>query len=99
MSAPCWRLATGEAPEPARFEDGGMVFNPLTWETHLLNAAAMQILDALRVRPRDAEALVDSLVGTHDLDEAARRTYAAQVGTALAEMAVLGLVERDDARG
>jgi PqqD family protein of HPr-rel-A system len=93
-----WRLAMGDAPEPARFDDGALVFNPLTWETHLVNPAAMQILDALRAAPRDTAALTDVLVAGRELDHAERATYAAQVGAALAEMAVLGLVCRDEAR-
>jgi PqqD family protein of HPr-rel-A system len=93
-----WRFACGDAPEPARFADGALVFNPLTWETHLLNPAAMLILDALRTAPRDAGALADALAAEADLDAAERAAYAAQVASTLAEMEVLGLVRRDDAR-
>lgn len=94
-----WRLVPGDAPEPARFDDGALVFNPLTWETHLVNPAAMQILDALRAAPRDTAALADALIDGRELDDAKRATYGAQVAAALAEMAVLGLVHVDDARG
>mgnify|MGYP002784245996 CR=1 FL=1 len=94
-----WRLAAGRAPEAARFADGALVFNPLTWETHLLNPAAMQILDALSAAPRDTGALADELAHGHDVDADARTAFAAQVGAALAEMEVLGLVRRDAAGG
>lgn len=96
-----WRFACAGAPEPARFADGAMVFSPLTWETHLLNPAAMLILDALRTAPSDAgtlaDALVDALAAGADLDATERATYAAQVANTLAEMEMLGLVRRDDA--
>lgn len=98
-AAPRWRLAPGDAPEAARFADGAVVFNPLTWETHLLNPAAMQILDALRAAPRDTDALAAELVGGQDVDPEERASFGAQVGAALAEMEVLGLVCRDATGG
>jgi PqqD family protein of HPr-rel-A system len=94
-----WRLAPGDAPEAARFADGAVVFNPLTWETHLLNPAAMQILDLLRTAPRGTDALADELAAGHAVDADERAAFAAQVGAALAEMAVLGLVRSDAAGG
>jgi PqqD family protein of HPr-rel-A system len=96
MTATTWRLALRNAPPPARFDDGALVFNPLTWDTHLLNPAATQIMDALRTAPCDSDALASALLGERETDAEERAAYAAQVAATLAEMAVIGLVERDD---
>jgi PqqD family protein of HPr-rel-A system len=47
-----FRLRGAETPKCVPFDDAVVVFNPTTWDTHLLNPAAAIVLDALAVRPR-----------------------------------------------
>ncbi len=88
-----WRLAVRGEIEAARFADGALVFNPLSWDTHLLNPQAMDLLDALREAPCSTVALAGRLAqagGAGDFDE----TLVLQVAETLAELEALGLVGR-----
>jgi PqqD family protein of HPr-rel-A system len=72
-----------------RFDDESVVFNPFLWHTHLLNAAAALILDALEDGPASAEEIAAALVD----DSGAQVIPADQVEQLLGELAGLALVE------
>lgn len=44
-----------------RYEDEAVVFNPHTWQTHVLNPAATLVIDQLRARPHDLHSLHEAL--------------------------------------
>jgi len=73
-----------------RFDDESVVFNPLLWHTHLLNAGAALILDALEEGPATADELAAALTD----ETGAPALPADQVASALEELAGLRLVER-----
>lgn len=77
------------------FADGTVVFDPLSWNAHLLNPAAAAVLDLCRTAPAsvdDVERLLAEILAAESRDLAG--THAAQV---LAELEDLGLVRRDAA--
>jgi len=79
----------------ARLEDGALVFNALTWETHLLNLEAMAVLEILEEAAKAERELVDALLEGQAVDSASRANYAAQVRSALIDLESLGLVAPD----
>jgi len=75
------------APEDCRcfvFEDGTVVFNPASWQSHLLNPSAAGIFSALLSTPRRLDELAH-LLGEHDV---------AEIVATVDEMESLGLVGR-----
>lgn len=76
-------------------EDGAVVFNALTWETHLLNLEAMAALEILEEAPKSERELVDALLEGQAVDAASRANYEAQVRSALTDLESLGLVAAD----
>ena len=78
-----------------RFDDESVVFNPFLWHTHLLNAAAALILDALEDAPATAQELAAQLVD----DSGAPVVPVDQVERLLDELAGLALVEPVAAQG
>jgi PqqD family protein of HPr-rel-A system len=85
-----WQLSDPADTAVLRFDDEALVFNPATWETHLLNESASLVLGALLEGPRS----VDEIVAT------VRRVcsvpvpdgFADQVGDLLGQLESLGLV-------
>ena len=59
-----WQLSNPADTAVLRFDDEALVFNPATWETHLLNESASIVLDALLEGPRS----VDEIVETRDTE-------------------------------
>jgi len=87
-----WRLVDPRGIRIHRFDDEAMVFNPLTWETHLLNGVAMSVLDALASGPRlEAELLDEVWGGDAEPGPGSARSEAVRF---LHELDSLGLVER-----
>ncbi|MGA8054883.1 MAG: HPr-rel-A system PqqD family peptide chaperone [Burkholderiales bacterium] len=75
------------APEDCRrfaFEDGTVVFNPASWQSHLLNPSATRIFNALFSGPCSRDDLA-RLFDEHD---------AAEIAGTVDEMESLGLVGR-----
>jgi PqqD family protein of HPr-rel-A system len=71
-------------------DDGSAVFNPISWDTHLLNSAATAVLQFIEEAPRaegEVVALLEELLDAGSRSEAAR--HAAAV---LDELQRLGLV-------
>jgi PqqD family protein of HPr-rel-A system len=82
-----WRLVDPSGIRIQRFDDEALVFNPVTWETHLLNGVAVRVLDGLSAGPRAEEELVEALRGIE------RDPARGEIGRFLRELDSLGLVE------
>lgn len=84
-----FRVATHRDLRILRFDDESVVFNPFLWHTHLLNAAAALILDALEEAPATAAELAAAMV-----DEAGVPAVpVVEIDRVLGELERLALVE------
>ena len=90
--APKWRLRLSEQVRIARFGDEALVFNPLSWQTHLVNDSTLQVIEALRRGSCSVVALAQLLYGSElEGDDA---TQAESIVTSLLEeLRLLGLCE------
>lgn len=86
-----FRVAAHPDLRVLRFDDESVVFNPFLWHTHLLNAAAALILDALEDGPATAAEIAAAITD----ESGAPAIPADQVGRLLEELARLTLVEAD----
>ena len=84
-----WRLADPSGMRVQRFDDEALVFNPLTWETHLLNGVAARLLDAVPTTPRAEAELVHDLCGAGEGAAAMHE----EIIQFLRELEALGLTE------
>ena len=76
-------------------EDGALVFDPLSWDVHLLNPAAALVLRAVMSECRSAAQIADILQGAQaDADSATVHRW---TDTAVDELESLGLIEREAA--
>lgn len=83
-----WRLRDAEGLRVAAFDDGLVAFDGATWETHLLDASAAIVLDALRARPHTRAELAAAVAARAGSDEGVDGF----VDTLLAELVAAGLV-------
>jgi PqqD family protein of HPr-rel-A system len=88
-----WRLVDPSGIRIRRFGDEALVFNPLSWETHLLNGVAMRVLDALAAGPKGETELVAELFGG-DPRAGEPRSMRDEIASFLGELDGLGLAER-----
>jgi PqqD family protein of HPr-rel-A system len=86
-----WRLVDPSGIRIRRFDDDALVFNPVTWETHLLNGVGMRVLDALAAGAKREGELVAELYGGN-ADFASKRD---EVARFLDDLATLGLAEAE----
>ncbi len=73
----------------ARFDSEAVVFNPVSWQTHLLNDTAVRALEALMSGPQSLADVVTAVLG--DVTHPDHRVEMIQ--SLLAELEALGLVE------
>jgi PqqD family protein of HPr-rel-A system len=93
----CYRAAP--ALRICDFDDETVVFNPLSWETHVLNPAAAAVLELLQEAPRSLDDVEAFLAEALDPDEAcAAHDHAQRVLEELSELRLIG-AERNDAAG
>jgi len=93
-----WRFTDHPDIRVVRFGAEAVVFNPLSWETHLLNETAAHVVDSLRRGPQGALELAAALA--EDLDpESAPEAYADQVAVLMEELEGLGLAVREPSAG
>jgi PqqD family protein of HPr-rel-A system len=76
-----------------RFEDESLVFNPVLWHTHFLNASGTLILDCLDEAPATPGELATALCD----EEGNPALPVEQIEQMLAELESLGIVVRDPA--
>jgi len=85
-----YRLRGPGGPGPFVFDDEVAVFNPVTWDTHLLDASAAAVLEAL-ARGSATPADIGRLLSGH---RAAHGVGAAQLAQVLVDqLASAGLIE------
>jgi len=86
-----WRLTDPARIRIRRFGDEALIFNPLSWETHLLGLPAMSLIEALARGPMREVDLARTLV---DDDEEAAEAEALmnRVRALLDELWGLGIV-------
>jgi PqqD family protein of HPr-rel-A system len=90
-----WRLVDPSGIRIRRFGDDALVFNPITWETHLLNGVGIRVLDALAAGAKDEAQLVEEIFTTDGGGDAvaAKRE---EIARFLDELGKLELAERDE---
>lgn len=90
-----WRIARPEQIRIVRLADAAVVFNPLSWQTHCLNAAACRILDALALRPMSVrELLAETVEGADTLESGEVDELVAAFDRHLGDLALMGLIVR-----
>ena len=72
------------------FEDEAVVFNPLSWDAHLLNPAAIAVLELLLEAPRFGDEITAFLREALQPDEQPQSSAYAQ--RLISELQALGLV-------
>lgn len=60
-----WQLTPGQTLRYRQFDDGIVVYNDLSGDTHLLGEGAAHLLSILQQGPGAREALLDSLAAAH----------------------------------
>lgn len=91
-----WRLSpTGERALIERFDDQIILFNPASWNTHYLNAAASIMFDELAGGARTVAELAAAL-GETFADPADSPELATHVEAALRDLVSIGLVTRTE---
>jgi PqqD family protein of HPr-rel-A system len=89
-----WRFISHPEIRVVRFGAEAVVFNPRSWETHLLNETAAHVVDSLRRGPQCAWELAAALA--EDLDpDCAPEAYADQIALLMEELERLGLTSRE----
>ena len=56
-----WQLTNLPQTQVRRFGDEGLVFNPLSWETHLIRDPALRVVEVLASGPRREAELAAAL--------------------------------------
>jgi PqqD family protein of HPr-rel-A system len=85
-----WHLVHPQDIAVLRFDDEALVFNPATWETHLLNESASLVLGTLLEGPRSVDDIVATV--TRVSDAAVPDGFPEQVVDLLGQLESLGLV-------
>ena len=85
------RYAATQGLRIREFEDDGVVFEPVSWEAHLLNPAALAVLELLLEAPRSKSEVAVFLNDALSPDERSRADEHAH--RLLAELRSLGLVK------
>jgi PqqD family protein of HPr-rel-A system len=87
-----FRLRGSGALKLFTFDDEVAAFNPVTWETHLLDASAAAVLEALARAPATVERIAPLVSGSR----AAEGADAAQLTRALLDqLEAAGLIEAE----
>ena len=76
-------------------DDGSAVFNPVSWDTHLLNSAATAVLQFIRDAPRTENEV--ALLLEELLEAGSRPEAASHANAVLDELQRLGLIRSGSA--
>jgi len=85
-----WRVVPGQSLAFREWDGEAVLYNDLSGNTHLLDGAAIEVLQALRQRPADAATLAAGLAARFD---AGADELSAMIEDMLAGLAGLDLVE------
>lgn len=86
-----WRVVPGQSLAFREWDGEAVLYNDLSGSTHLLDGAAVDVLQALRAGPLDAATLAARLAGCFDTGNDALLDV---IEDMLASLAGLDLVER-----
>lgn len=89
MNTRIWRVPPGQALQHRAWEDGFVVFNNLSGDTHLLCEGEMQLLLAVAAQPGDTAAVTARLRASLGLDD----QEAGDIPAMLSDLLALSLVE------
>lgn len=81
-----WVLADASGTRLHFFDDGCAVFNPMRWETHVVDLIVGTVLEALSSGPRSLQELIDAVVESSDLDAAGAERFIADALTQLTDL-------------
>lgn len=87
-----WRIARPAELRVSRLDRGAAVFNPLSWETHILLPEAARVLEALQAGHGDLDALVAAFAAETLPEDGDRGAPRDRVLALLEELERLGLV-------
>jgi len=85
-----WRVVPGQSLVFREWDGEAVLYNDLSGSTHLLDGAAVDVLQALRQRPADAATLAAALAGHF---ETGAEDLSMMIEDMLAGLATLDLVE------
>jgi len=85
-----WQLTNLPQTQVRRFGDEGLVFNPLSWETHLVRDPALRVVELLGSGPRREADLASELGSEYDEPDLASARD--RIRPLLDELQGLGLV-------
>ena len=85
-----WRVVPGQSLVFREWDGEVVLYNDLSGNTHLLDGAAIDVLQALRRRPSDAVTLAATLAGHFETDP---DELSLMIEDMLAGLAALDLVE------
>ena len=87
-----WRFIEAQNARIQWFDGEAVLFNPISWDTHILNVSAALIVEQLLVRDCQADEIADALVGEGaELDPEAGSMHQ-QIASLLDQLQRLGLV-------
>ena len=89
------RFAAIDHVRVLEFEDEAVVFNPLSWDAHLLNSAAIAVLELLLEAPRSQDEIAAFLREALQPEEQPQASAHAQ--RLITELQALGLVRQSEA--
>lgn len=84
-----WVLVDPSGTRLHFFDDGSAVFNPLRWETHVVDLLVGTLLEALFEGPRSLRELVAVATNASDLNESDAERF---VSEALSQLVQLDLI-------
>lgn len=87
-----WQLANPAQTRVSRFDDEALVFNPLSWETHLVGFPALRLIEALANGPKREAELVAEIADDDDGAASDLEGVRTETRTLLVELESLGLV-------
>ncbi len=92
--APLWRLADPAHVRLRRFDDEALVFNPVSWETHLVGPLGAWLIETLASGPKRESELAAALVDEGE-SPAEREAARDALRPHLEELLGFGLVASD----
>lgn len=88
-----WRVIPGQSLVYRRWGEEAVLYNDLSGATHLLGAAALCLLEALRVAPASTEMLTMALLAEYDESDLDIDSVGQEISSVLDSLARLSLVE------
>lgn len=86
-----WRVTPGQALRLRQFDDGYVLYNDLSGDTHLLADSAIDLLAALQLGPASSAALCEALAGA--MERVRDPGFDIEVEALLAQLSAFFLVE------